>query len=167
MTVRVALLAGVSRDRASVEIRRLVALGIVSQREVAGASLVKLERMNSAALALLALADARSTAISRLSELAKSIEPLPASLALFGSLDRGTDDGESDLDVFAVRPDDVEPDDPSWLDSFGNWQDLARAVVGNPINVSGRCRGARALIRNCFTQALYILTYVLLSYVCK
>ena len=120
---------------ASIEIRRLVVLGVVSRREVAGASLVKLERMNAAALALLALADARSTAISRLSELAKSIEPAPASLALFGSFARGTDDAESDLDVLAVRSDDVEPDDPSWLDSFGNWQDLARVVVGNPVNV--------------------------------
>ena len=132
---RVALVAGVSRDRASIEIRRLVTLGIVSRREVAGASLVKLERMNSAALALLALADARSAAISRLRELAKSIEPPPASLALFGSFARGTDGAESDLDVLAVRADDVEPDDPSWLDSFGNWQDMARAVVGNPVNV--------------------------------
>jgi len=34
-----------------------------------------------------------------------------------------------------VRSDDVEPDDPSWLDSFGNWQDLARVVIGNPVNV--------------------------------
>ena len=132
---RVAQLAGVSRDRASIEIRRLVILGIVSRREVAGASLVKLERTNAATSALLALADARSTAIARLSELAKSIEPAPASLALFGSFARGTDDAESDLDVLAVRPDDVEPDDPSWLDSFGNWQDLARVVVGNPVNV--------------------------------
>ena len=132
---RVAQLAHVSRDRASVEIRRLVVLGIVSRREVAGASLVKLERTNAAALALLALADARSTAIARLSELAKSIEPAPASLALFGSFARGTDDAESDLDVLAVRSDEVEPDDPPWLDSFGNWQDLARVVVGNPVNV--------------------------------
>jgi predicted nucleotidyltransferase len=132
---RVAQLAGVSRDRASIEIRRLVVLGLVSRREVAGASLVKLERMNAATLALLALADARSTAIARLSELAKSIEPAPASLALFGSFARGTDDAESDLDVLAVRSDDVEPDDPSWLDSFGNWHDLARVVVGNPVNV--------------------------------
>ena len=132
---RIALLAGVSRDRASIEIRRLVVLGIVSRREVAGASLVKLERTNAAALALLALADARSTAIARLRELAKSIEPVPASLALFGSFARGTDDAESDLDVLAVRSDEVEPDDSSWLDSFGNWQDLARVVVGNPVNV--------------------------------
>jgi predicted nucleotidyltransferase len=132
---RVAQLAGVSRDRASIEIRRLVALGIVSRREVAGASLVKIERTNAAASALLALADARATAISRLSELAKSIKPAPASLVLFGSFARGTDDAESDLDVLAVRSDDVEPDDPSWLDSFGNWQDLARVAVGNPVNV--------------------------------
>jgi predicted nucleotidyltransferase len=132
---RVAQLASVSRDRASIEIRRLVALGIVSRREVAGASLVKLERTNAAALALLALANARSTAIARLGELAKSIDPAPASLALFGSFARGTDDAESDLDVLAVRSDDVEPDDPAWLDSFGNWQDLARVVVGNPVNV--------------------------------
>ena len=132
---RVAQLGGVSRDRASIEIRRLVVLGIVSRREVAGASLVKLERTNVAAVALLALADARSTAISRLGELAKSIEPAPASLALFGSFARGTDDAESDLDVLAVRSDEVEPDDPPWLDSFGNWQDLARVVVGNPVNV--------------------------------
>jgi predicted nucleotidyltransferase len=91
--------------------------------------------MNAATLTLLALADARSTAIARLSELAKSIEPAPVSLALFGSFARGTDDAESDLDVLAVRSDEVEPDDPSWLDSFGDWQDSARMVVGNPVNV--------------------------------
>lgn len=132
---RVAQLAGVSRDRASIEIRRLVVLGIVARREVAGASLVKLERMNIAATALLALADVRSTAIARLAELAESIEPVPASLALFGSFARGSDDSESDLDVLAVRFDEVEPDDASWLDSFGDWQDVARVVVGNPVNV--------------------------------
>ena len=96
---------------------------------------MKLERMNAAALALLALADARLKAVSRLSELAKSIKPTPASLVLFGSFARGTDDAESDLDVLVVRSDEVEPDDPSWLDSFGNWQDLAHVVVGNPVNV--------------------------------
>ena len=61
--------------------------------------------------------------------------PAPVTLALFGSFARGTDDAESDLDVLVVRPEDVEPDDPSWLDSFGAWQDLARVVVGNPVNV--------------------------------
>ena len=50
-----------------------------------------------------------SIAISRLSELAESIEPAPASLALFGSFARGTDDAGSDLDVLVVRPDDLEP----------------------------------------------------------
>ncbi len=34
-----------------------------------------------------------------------------------------------------MRSDEVEPDDPSWLDSFGSWHDLARVVVGNPVNV--------------------------------
>jgi hypothetical protein len=68
---RVAQLAGVSCDRASIEIRRLVVLGIVARREVAGASLIRLERTNIAATALLALADARSTAIVRLVELAE------------------------------------------------------------------------------------------------
>ena len=104
-----------------VSIPRLVVLGIVSRREVAGRVPRETRTDERHRLsALLTLADARSTAIFRLSELAKSIEPAPASLALFGSFTRGHDDAESDLDVLAVRSDNVEPDDPSWLDSFGN-----------------------------------------------
>jgi predicted nucleotidyltransferase len=133
--LRVAALAQVSRHRASVVVAHLTELGIVSRREVAGASLVRLERESVAAAALAALADVRTSALDRLARLAGSINPSPLSLSVFGSFARGMADAESDLDVLAIRADTVGPDDPSWLDTFGAWQAGARKIVGNVVHV--------------------------------
>ncbi|HLN05433.1 MAG TPA: nucleotidyltransferase domain-containing protein [Acidimicrobiales bacterium] len=132
---QVAKLAQASRDRTSVAIGRLVSLGIVSRREIAGAVLVRLERGSAAAGPLLALLDLRSTVVDQLVAAAEMIDPQPASLALFGSFARGTAGVGSDLDVLAIRPDGVGLDDERWLDTFGEWQNIAQRVAGNPVHV--------------------------------
>lgn len=101
---RVADLAGVSPQQASVVIRKLGEVGMVERRDVPPASLVRLAAENLAAQAVLSLADLRQAALERLGELALDVRPAPASLVAFGSFARGEADAESDLDVLAVRP---------------------------------------------------------------
>lgn len=132
---RVADLAGVSPQQASVVIGKLVELGVVERRDVPPASLVRLAAENLAAQAVLSLADLRQAALERLGELASAIRPAPASLVVFGSFARGEADAESDLDVLAVRPRGLARDDDEWTDSLWSWTAAATRAAGNPVNV--------------------------------
>ncbi|MDE3202975.1 MAG: MarR family transcriptional regulator [Acidobacteriota bacterium] len=132
---RVADLAGVSPQQASVVIGKLVELGVVERRDVPPASLVRLAAENLAAQAVLSLADLRQAALERLGELALDIRPAPVSLMVFGSFARGEADAESDLDVLAVRCRGLARDDDEWTDSLWSWTAAATRAVGNPVNV--------------------------------
>ncbi len=132
---RVADLAGVSPQQASVVIGKLVELGVVERRDVPPASLVRLAADNLAAQAVLSFADLRQAALERLGELALAIRPAPVSLMVFGSFARGEADAESDLDVLAVRPRGLAREDDEWTDSLWSWTTSAARAVGNPVNV--------------------------------
>lgn len=132
---RVADLAGVSPQQASVVIGKLVELGVVERRDVPPASLVRLAADNLAAQAVLSFADLRQAALERLGELALAIRPAPVSLMVFGSFARGEADAESDLDVLAVRPRGLAREDDEWTDSLWSWTTSATRAVGNPVNV--------------------------------
>lgn len=135
LTMRtVAELAGVSVQQASVVLGRLVALGLVHRRDAGSAALVRLVPENDAARAVLALAEGWERCLARLRALAGDITPAPVSLVVFGSFARHQADRESDLDVLAIRPL-VAEDDERWTTSLGAWQDAARAVLGNPVNL--------------------------------
>lgn len=136
LTMRtVAELAGVSVQQTSVVLAHLVGLGIVTRREAGSAALVRLESNNEAARAVLAIAGLRESVLGRLQVEARKIIPAPASLMVFGSFARGEAHSESDLDVVAVRPAGVGPDHDEWTDALGRWQDIARRIVGNPVNL--------------------------------
>ncbi len=136
MTIRtVASLAGASPQQAAVVVAHLVDLGIVARREAGSSALVCLERENEAARLVLALARLHESAIGHLAEAARNIEPVPASLTIFGSFARGEAVGSSDLDVLAVRPEQVDADDDHWIDALGRWEVAARKIVGNPVNL--------------------------------
>ncbi len=131
----VARLAGVSPQQSSVVLGHLIDLGIVERRDVPPVALVRLSPDNVAAQTVAALAGLRQTVLDRLSELAASIRPAPASLVVFGSFARGQAGPASDLDVLVVRAAGVSGDDDGWTDSLGAWSDRARRIVGNPINL--------------------------------
>lgn len=136
LTIRtVARLAEASPQQASVAVGHLVELGVVARREAGSSALVRLERDNEVARIVLALAEVGEAATRRLVEAAEKIEPVPASLILFGSFARGDASSSSDLDVLAVRPDGVGADDDEWIDSLGKWEVSARKIVGNPVNM--------------------------------
>lgn len=136
MTIRtVANLAGASPQQASVVVAHLVELGIVIRREAGSSALVRLERENEAARLVLALARLDKSAMARLDEAARRIEPVPASLTIFGSFARGEAVASSDLDVLVVRPEGVVAEDHDWIDALGRWEVAARKIVGNPVNL--------------------------------
>jgi hypothetical protein len=80
------------------------------------------------------LADLRYRVLERLREDAKLIDPAPASLIVFGSFARGEADADSDIDVLAVRPHDIVPDNAAWVDSLGSWEIAVRKATGNGVN---------------------------------
>ena len=131
----VARLARVSPQQASVVLGHLIDLGLVERRDVPPVALVRLSPDNLAAQTVAALADLRQTALDRLTDLAASISPAPASLVVFGSFARGQASSGSDIDVLAVRPAGLSSNDDGWTDSLGAWADRARRIVGNPVNL--------------------------------
>ena len=131
----VARLAGVSPQQSSVVLGHLVHLGIVERRDVPPVALVRLSPDNLAAQTVATLANLRQSVLDRLSDLAASICPAPASLIVFGSFARGQAGADSDLDVLAVRPAGLPGDDDGWTDSLGAWSDQTRRIVGNPIDL--------------------------------
>jgi predicted nucleotidyltransferase len=136
LTMRTAAkLAGVSVNQAAVVLNHLVSLGLVERREAGRAALVALVRDNEAARTVLALADLKEAVLARLRLEAKAIDPVPASLAVFGSFAAGVARVDSDLDVLAVRAEGVPPDDHRWLDSLGRWCDRAARIAGNPVKL--------------------------------
>ncbi len=136
MTIRtVAKLAAASPQQASVVVARLVELGIVARREAGSSALIRLERENEAARLVLALARVQDSALARLAEAARRIEPVPANLTLFGSFARRGAVASSDIDVLAVRPEGVAVDDADWIDALGRWEVAARKIAGNPVKM--------------------------------
>jgi len=136
LTIRtVSRLAGASVQQTATVIAELVSLGMVTRRDAGSSALVGLERENAAVGAVLALAQVGERVLERLRDSARDIEPQPASLIVFGSFARGDARLTSDLDVLAVRPIGLSPDDATWLDSLGQWESIARRIVGNPLHM--------------------------------
>lgn len=134
LTMRsVAEISGVSVNRAATVLNELIDLGMVERRDAGRAALVRLDRQNEAARIVLRLQDLRGAVVDRLRRGADDIEPAPLSLVLFGSFARGEARSESDLDVVAVAPSDV--DEEQWHASLGRWSDDAARTAGNPISL--------------------------------
>ena len=136
LTMRtVARLAGVSPNRATSVLHRLIELGLVERHDVGTSALVRLVRENEAGKVINELGRLTDAVVKRLAESATTISPAPISLVLFGSFARGQARDDSEVDVLIVRPDDVQTDDAGWITSLGNWSDLAARIAGNPVNL--------------------------------
>jgi hypothetical protein len=73
-----------------------------------------LNREHLATPAVDALATMRSDLLNRLRAAVSSWSPPAVHASLFGSAARGDGDADSDIDIFVVRPDRVDQDDPRW-----------------------------------------------------
>jgi len=125
--------SGVSLAHVARVVPRLVDLGVVERREVPPAVLVRLVPEHLAARAILALADLRHVFLEEMGESARSLDPAPVNVTLFGSFARGDDDAASDVDVVLVRPSAISEDDPEWSESIARWEAHVRRISGNAV----------------------------------
>lgn len=114
---------------------RLTAQGIVVQRVAGRAGLYQLNREHLAASAIRALAGQRDELLGRLRDQIAAWRSRPDYAALFGSAARGSMGVDSDIDLFVVRPDETDPDDPAWRDQLDKLARDVTAWTGNDTRV--------------------------------
>lgn len=110
---------------------RLVGQGIVLQERAGTAQMYRLNREHLAATAVIALAGMRESLLGRLRELLAGWQPAPVYAAVFGSVARGQERPDSDLDLFLLRPSGVGADDPRWYAQVAHLTDRATTWTGN------------------------------------
>jgi hypothetical protein len=110
---------------------RLGRQGLVTRLEAPPASLYTLNREHVAAPLAEALAGLRSEFIKRLRDVLSAWEIQPVHASLFGSAARGDGTPDSDVDLFVVRPADVDVEDPTWSEQLAGLSDLVYASTGN------------------------------------
>ena len=132
---QLARLVGSSGEGARKALTRLVAQGIVKQEQAGAAHMYRLNRDHLAVPAILALTGLRSTLLERLRTAFAHWQPQPGYAALFGSVARGEDRLDSDLDICVVRPDHVAADDGAWRRQVAGLETDASAWTGNDARV--------------------------------
>ncbi|HEY4408313.1 MAG TPA: nucleotidyltransferase domain-containing protein [Acidimicrobiia bacterium] len=95
---------------------RLVDQGVVLVERVGASYTYRLRRDHLAAAHIVALAGLRAELLSRVRARLAGWDPSPVYAALFGSAARGDMRTDSDIDLFVVRPDEIDPDDDRWVD---------------------------------------------------
>jgi predicted nucleotidyltransferase len=114
-------------------LERLVEVGIVLERRAGNALLYRLNRDHLAAPQIEALATLRLQFFERLREAVFAWEIKPAMAAVFGSVARGQADASSDIDLFLLRPKEVDEGEPIWRDQVMALEQAASAWTGNDV----------------------------------
>ena len=104
----------------------MVDSGLVEMTEAGSARLYVLNREPVAADAVLALLDLRGKLFSRIRDRVAAWTVQPVAAAVFGSAARGDGDLDSDVDVFIIRPEDLDADEQGWADQRS---DLAERIA--------------------------------------
>ena len=117
-------------------LRRLVHEGIVHRQEAGSSLLFRLNREHVAAPAIESLAGIRGELISRITMLVETWSPSPVHVSLFGSFARGDGTSESDIDVFVVRPEGVNDDEPNWVEQVDHLRTAIQRWTGNVVDIS-------------------------------
>lgn len=126
---------------------RLVAHGLVNREEVGRTFLYGLNRDHLLAPTVDQMAGARAELVRRLREEIGAWEVAPIHASLFGSAARGDGDTNSDIDLFVVRPADVDPESPAWRDQLDALADRVRRWTGNNAGISEISEGELRRLR--------------------
>jgi Nucleotidyltransferase domain len=110
---------------------RMVASGLVTMTEAGSARLYVLNREHVAAEAVLELLDLRGRLFARIRAHLATWPIPPVAAAAFGSAARGDGGLDSDIDVFLVRPDELDSDDPRWTDPISQLAERIARWSGN------------------------------------
>lgn len=125
----------VSQKRVSDILNTLTKAGIVT-RQVAGSSyLHRLNREHLAADAVIQLASIRDRLIGRIIDEVGTWHTPAEGVWLFGSVARGDGGLDSDVDILAVRTDDVEADDSLWLVQLDGLAQAVASWTGNDCRI--------------------------------
>lgn len=116
-------------------LKRLVAQGIVVERRVANARSYRLNRAHIAAPAVEALASLKGVLVEKMRDRLAAWPTPPVYAALFGSGAGGDMQTDSDLDVFIVRPPDVDPEEGGWEGQLASFVRDVADWTGNDVRV--------------------------------
>lgn len=117
-------------------LNRLVEHGLVDRGEAGRAFLFTLNREHLAAPAVDLLADLRSELLDRLHDTIASWDIAPAHVSLFGSAARGEGNTSSDIDLFIVRPQKVNSEDPGWREQLDLLARQVQRWTGNRAGIA-------------------------------
>jgi len=112
-------------------LNRLVHEGIVASTTAGSARTYVLNHDHLQAGAVRELARARERLVERLTATMGEWLDEPHFAALYGSAASGHHSGDSDIDLFIVRPDDVLEDDDGWTESLLHLRALVARWTGN------------------------------------
>lgn len=116
-------------------LQRLAEQGVVLEQRTSTSVLYSLNTRHVAAVPLRALANLRSTVIERTTNRMASWDQPAAFAALFGSAVRDDMQPDSDIDLFVVRTDAVDADDPAWRRQLEDLVEHLSAWTGNDTRV--------------------------------
>ena len=131
----VSRLAGASHTGVRRALDHLVDHGLVTVEAAGAANLFQLNRDHVAADVALALAGLRQELLGRLRDHLARWDPAPVHVSLYGSAARRAGGPDSDIDLFVVRPDEVDPEEPSWENQLDDLRDSVSRWTGNEVQV--------------------------------
>jgi predicted transcriptional regulator len=132
----IARLAERSKTGVQAVLDRLVEHGLVDRQEAGEAFLYTLNREHLLSPVVEQMAAARSELFQRLRETVGSWEKPPVHASLFGSAARGDGDVSSDIDLFVVRPADLDPEDAIWRRQIDDLAETVQGWTGNHPGIS-------------------------------
>jgi DNA-binding transcriptional ArsR family regulator len=115
---------------------RLTEHGLVDRQGAGGALLYTLNREHLAAPAVVILADMRPELFRRLRQLIESWDIRPVHASVFGSAARGDGDTNSDIDIFVVRPEDIDDEKNVWREQLVGLAKCVERWTGNHAGIA-------------------------------
>ncbi|MGH3682958.1 MAG: nucleotidyltransferase family protein [Natronosporangium sp.] len=116
-------------------LHRLHQQGIVIRERAGSSDLFRLNRDHLAARHIEAIARLRSELFDRITKELDTWTVPPQFAAVFGSAARGGMRPDSDIDLFVVRPDEVDPDSEGWRSQLADLTGKVTAWTGNDCRV--------------------------------
>ncbi len=128
----VALLTGRTSHAGVLRVlNRLTEHGLVDRVDLNRAFLFTLNREHLAYPAVVTLAGMRVVLLDKLQEELEAWEIPPLHASLFGSAARGDGDAHSDIDLFIVRANEVDQEDPRWREQLSTLESKISRWTGN------------------------------------
>lgn len=124
-----------SRAGVNKAVKSLVVGGLVTSQRVGSANLYLLNRQHIAAPSVIALSDLRSLFMQRTSDLVGTWSAPPVALWLFGSAARSDGDALSDIDLLAIRGDEIDVDDAAWNEQMIELASRVESWTGNGCSI--------------------------------